>query len=530
MPVTSTTIRPVIVPTKVDEEDDNIKPAVPGVAHGNCPPIFPRGTTVEYQSKTHKKWITGKVLSFDAERNFYQLDVQPKAARERVRGLGGKSGGDDFYGPAGKDLPPKTTSPVIIDGATVFYPNVKRQASFSSVPSKMNSQSSSPVEMATTATSFQPFSPVETIDPAVAVGNGSSGLPTPTSPGNQPEQAAEQAGLVLVAAAAESGESGLVAVHDKLSGGEAKHLSVVEKPDLQVDEKEIVGKEQMSQELHAMVEQEDENNKTMLDTILPPQDQDQQEEEENHFHGKFVSPALEDDHLVNLAVIIPEEEETTGVDIDTFESWQPVVDIFETKFIWTKSSTGTMMASSSSSSLSSTPSKVVITTTSCSKSKSKDEAQDDDESDSEGPQVELLQQNSRDPAVYSSEDNLTEVLRWKEKCELLENEIFEKDNIINYQREELKMQSEELKFKDELVAFLENKCQELAAEEEVLKGNNDDDRSKNASVFSTTDGEQKSGGDGDDNAKQVAGTTGRFGLLAMIRRVLPCKAEDEDSL
>ncbi len=104
MPVTSTTIRPVIVPTKVGEENDNGKQAVPGVAHDNYPPIFPRGTSVEYQSKTHKKWIIAKVISFDAERNFYQLDAQPKAARERVRVLDRKNGGDELYGPAGKDL------------------------------------------------------------------------------------------------------------------------------------------------------------------------------------------------------------------------------------------------------------------------------------------------------------------------------------------------------------------------------------------------------------------------------------------
>ncbi len=200
-------------------------------------------------------------------------------------------------------------------------------------------------------------------------------------------------------------------------------------------------------------------------------------------------------------------------------------------FAHDKNSTGTMVTSSSSSSLSSTPNKIMITTTSCSKSKSKDEVEDDDESDSEGPQVELLQQNPHDPAVYSGQDNLTEVLRWKEKCELLENEIFEKENIINYQREELKMQSEELKFKDELVAFLENKCQELAAEPEAhLMRNNEEDRSNSASVFSSTDGEQKSAGDEDDDAKQVAGSTGRLGLLAMIRCVLPCKVEDEDLL
>ncbi len=210
-----------------------------------------------------------------------------------------------------KYLQPPRTSPVIIDGPTViFYPNVKRQTSFSGDVPSNNWQSFSPVEMTTTATSFQPFSPVETIDPAVAVGNGSSGLPSPTSPGNDREEAAEQVAAAVESAAVESGEPEplLGSVHDKLhSRGEAEYFSVVEKPDLQVDEKETVVKEQLSEDLHAVVEQEDESNKTMLDTILPPQDQDQQEEE-NHFHGKFISPALEDDHLVNLAVISEEEE------------------------------------------------------------------------------------------------------------------------------------------------------------------------------------------------------------------------------
>lgn len=57
----------------------------PGQAASHDAP-YPAGTFVEYKSRTMKdQWILAKVLDFDEKARTYKLDVQPRAAIDRVR-------------------------------------------------------------------------------------------------------------------------------------------------------------------------------------------------------------------------------------------------------------------------------------------------------------------------------------------------------------------------------------------------------------------------------------------------------------